>query len=148
MRMTSKGMWRSDFLGCGVSLFLVFILAGCVLHARLYNLSTGEVTPAEFTYGGSGRGKITAVLASGEKLHGEYITSARQSANWGSIYAAVYGSEGAAYGNSGSKSNQYGTAIVTGDRGTVMDCEYVTNSLVHGSGACTDNNGGRYKLIF
>lgn len=122
--------------------------AGCKLQARIYNLTTGEVTPAEFTYGGSGRGRIKAVMSSGEQFHGEYITAERQPANWGSIYAAVYGTEGASYGNSGSNSNQYGTAIVTGDKGTVMDCEYVTNSLVHGSGACTDNKSGRYKLIF
>jgi hypothetical protein len=129
-------------------MLIALFSVGCNLQARLYNLGTGEVTPATFTYGGSGRGKIDGVSPSGEKYHGEYITSARQPANWGSIYAAVYGTEGAAYGNSGSKSNQYGTAIVTGNKKTVLDCEYVTNSLVHGSGACTDNNGGRYKLIF
>jgi len=141
-------MARFSFL-IGFAL-VVLLSVGCTLHARLYNLDTGEVTPAVFTYGGSGRGKITAVKASGENFNGEYITSSRQPTNWGNIYAAVYGTEGAAYGNSGSKSNQYGTAIVTGDKGTVMDCEYVTdvNQLVHGSGACKDNKGGRYKLVF
>jgi len=141
-------MARFSFLA-GLGL-IVSLLGGCTLHARLYNLDTGEVTPAVFTYGGSGRGKIKAVNKAGESFNGEYITAARQPANWGNIYAAVYGSEGAAYGSSGSKSNQYGTAIVTGDKGTVMDCEYVTDTyaLVHGSGACKDNKGGRYKLIF
>ena len=142
---------RPNLRRAGVSLLALLatmVGIGCNLQARLYNLTTGEVTTARFTYGGSGRGKIQGTLSSTEQGHGEYITSARQPANWGSIYAAVYGSEGAAFGNSGSKSNQYGTAIVTGNKKTVLDCEYVTNSLVHGSGACTDNNGGRYKLIF
>lgn len=141
---------RAAYLLC----WLLFVTAtGCKFQGRLYNLDTGEITPAEFTYGGSGRGKINAVTAAGEQFHGEYISSASQPANWGNIYAAVYGSEGAAYGNSGSTTKSglftaYGTAIATGDKGTVIDCEYVTSSLVHGSGACKDNNGGRYKLIF
>ena len=86
-----------------VTLMIGAAVSGCIEHGRLYNLATGEVTCLTFTYGGSGRGKIAAVAASGEEFNGEYITSARQPANWGSIYAAVYGSEGAAYGNPGSK---------------------------------------------
>ncbi|MGB6201044.1 MAG: hypothetical protein WA871_09620 [Candidatus Acidiferrales bacterium] len=123
--------------------------AGCSLQARLYNLTTGEVTPATFTYGGSGRGKIRAVLASREQLKGEYVTFARAPLNWGSIYADVYGTAGAAYtSGTDQKSNQYGTAIVTGNEGFVADCEYVTSALIHGTGACKDKQGTLYKLMF
>jgi hypothetical protein len=81
----------------------------CTLHGRIYNLTTGEVTPVTISYSGSGRGKISAVIASsGEKISGEYLTFAHLPANWGSVYAEVYGTEGSAYtsGASLGKSNQ------------------------------------------
>jgi hypothetical protein len=56
-----------------LTFLLILVCAGCTLKARLYNLTIGEVTVATFTYGGSGRGKISAVLLSGEQLNGEYI---------------------------------------------------------------------------
>jgi hypothetical protein len=125
--------------------------AGCTLHGRIYNLTTGEVTPVTISYGGSGRGKISGFVASsGEKVSGEYITFAHVPVSWGSIYAKVYGTEGSAFtsGASLGKSNQYGTAVVTGDKGAVVDCEYVTTALTHGSGACVDKQGTLYKLMF
>lgn len=123
----------------------------CTIHGRIYNLTTGEVTPVDITYGGSGRGKISGVVpSSGEKVSGEYITFAHIPANWGSVYAKVYGTEGSAFTSSVShgNSNQYGTAVVTGSKGSVVDCEYVTTALTHGSGACTDKRGTLYKLMF
>jgi hypothetical protein len=134
-------------------LFSVLFETACTLHGRIYNLTTGEVTPVTFSYSGSGRGKISAVVASsGEKMNGEYLTFAHLPANWGSVYAKVYGTEGSAYtsGASLGKSNQYGTAVVTGDKGTVVDCEYVTRLALsaHGAGACADKNGTLYKLMF
>src|ERR1700684_1718524 len=123
-------------LALSATLLLVLLGAGCTLHARIYNLSTGEVTPATFTYGGSGRGKISAVLKSGEQLNGAYISFVHAPLNWGSVYADVYGAGGAAYPNgTDQRANQYGTAVVTGNQGFVADCEYVTTALVHGSGA-------------
>jgi hypothetical protein len=136
-----------------LSLALVIALLGvaCTLHGRIYNLTTGEVTPVTITYGGSGRGKISGVVtSSGETVSGEYITFAHVPVSWGSIYAKVYGTEGSAF-TSGAplgKSNQYGTAVVTGDKGLVVDCEYVTTALTHGSGACADKQGTLYKLMF
>ena len=132
-------------------LVAVTMLTGCTLHGRIYNLTTGEVTPVTISYGGSGRGKITGVLASsGEKISGEYLTYAHIPLNWGSVYAQVYGTGGSAYTNNAPQGSfiQYGTAVVTGDAGTVVDCEYVTSSLTHGSGACANKNGTLYKLMF
>jgi len=133
-------------------LLSVVFETACTLHGRIYNLTTGEVTPVTITYGGSGRGKISGVVASsGENMSGEYLTYAHLPVNWGSVYAKVYGNEGSAFtsGSSLGKSNQYGTAVVTGDKGSVVDCEYVTTALTHGSGACADNTDGTlYKLMF
>jgi hypothetical protein len=136
----------------GVVFLVGLSCAGCEQEGRLYNLTTGEVTPAKFTYSGSGKGKITALLPSGEQLKGEYVTFARMPANWGSTFAAVYGTAGTAYSGaaSGSKANQYGTAIVSGDRGFVGDCEYVVRGVFRGTGtgACKDKQGTLYKLMF
>lgn len=134
-----------------LALFIALFGAACTLHGRLYNLTTGEVTPVAITYSGSGRGKISGVVASsGEAVSGEYITFAHMPVNWGSIYAKVYGTEGSSFtsGASLGKSNQYGTAVATGDKGSVVDCEYVTTALAHGSGACADKQGTLYKLMF
>jgi hypothetical protein len=125
----------------GLVMFLVLFASGCTLHGNIYNLTTGEVTPLTISYSGSGKGKLSAVIiSSGEKVSGEYLTFAHLPANWGNIYAKVYGTEGSAYtaNSSAGKSNQYGTAVATGDKGSVVDCEYVTTALTHGSGACTD----------
>ena len=140
--VTSESWFTMKKRALACAILLTLIDLGCNLQARLYNLTTGEVTPATFTYGGSGRGKISAVLKSGEQLNGEYITFAHAPINWGSIYADVYGTAGAAYTNgSRQNSNQYGTAVVTGNQGFVADCEYVTTALAHGSGACKGKQG-------
>jgi hypothetical protein len=142
---------RGRSLGLCFSLLVIAFEAGCTLHGRLYNLTTGEVTPVTMTYGGTGRGKISANIASsGEKFSGEYVTLAHVPLNWGSIYAKVYGTQGSSFTGNASlgKSNQYGTAVVTGDKGSVVDCEYVTTALTHGSDACVDKQGTLYKLMF
>jgi hypothetical protein len=135
----------------GLLLLLTMFATGCTLHGRLYNLTTGEVTLITMTYSGSGHGRLSAVVASSkEKVDGEYLTFAHLPANWGNTYAKVYGTEGSAYtsGSSLGKVNQYGTAVATGDKGAVVDCEYVTSSLAHGTGACTDKQNTLYKLMF
>ena len=71
------------------SVMLALAYTGCEEKARLYNLTTGEVIPATFTWGGSGRGQINAVSKSGENLQGEYLTFAKPPVNWGNVYAAV-----------------------------------------------------------
>jgi len=53
-----------------------------------------------------------------------------------------------AYGSSDGRSNQYGMAVATGDKGGVVYCEYVTTMVAHGSGACVDSHGTLYNLIF
>jgi hypothetical protein len=135
-------------LMAGLALSVLLFQTACKEEGRLYNLVTGEVTIVTFTWVGSGKGTINAVLASGEKLSGEYLTFVRPPVNWGTIYAAVYGAGSS--GGETDRSNQYGTAVVSGDKGFVGDCEYVTRGVVsaHGSGACTDNQGTAYKLMF
>jgi hypothetical protein len=121
-------------------------LFGCTKHGHIYNLATGETTEVDFSYSGSGHGHLSATLASsGEVFKGEYTTTADATYGWGSIYSA---SGSASASTSTVSGKQYGTAVATGDKGTVIDCEYVTSMSLHGSGACKDNHGGKYKLMF
>lgn len=144
--------------GLALALLAGIFTAACTVHGRLYNLTTGEVTPVTVTYNGASPGRLTtgegkgriqaAVKSSGESITGEYTTFAHKPVNWGSTYAKVYGTEGSAFTSSEGKSNRYGTAVATGDKGTILDCEYVVTPFAHGAGACVDNRGTLYKLMF
>lgn len=127
---------------------LLVVLTGCTLKGRLYNLDTGEMTPIKFTYSGSGRGTITGTFASGESFSGDYVTFVRPPVNWGLIYGKVYGAFAWQNQQSGGSAQQYGTAVASGKAGFVADCEYVTASIAHGSGACIDKAGTKYKIMF
>lgn len=133
---------------------LVLLIFGCTRSARLYNLTTGEVVPVQFSYNGRGKGTLTALAASGEKFKGEYVTMPSGEVTWGSIYASVYGPNGSASGSGSTFSSrtdarQRGTAIATGDKGTIIQCEYFTSALNGGgAGGCKDNHGVLYKLMF
>lgn len=127
-----------------VMLSLCVSLSARTKQGRLYNLETGVQTPLTYTDSGKGRGTITATIA-GELLKGEYSTVASGTVGWG----AIYNSAGTATALATSISRkQEGTAILTGDKGTVIDCEYVTSPNGHGSGACKDNHGVKFKLMF
>jgi len=128
-----------------IILLVCTFLSSCTMHGHLYNLATGETTVVSFSYSGSGHGHLSATLASGEVFKGEYTTTADAAYGWGSIYSTG----GFATASTGTvNGKQYGTAVATGDKGTVIECEYVTSMSLHGSGACKDNHGGKYKLMF
>ncbi|MFC1531151.1 hypothetical protein ACFL5T_02790, partial [Gemmatimonadota bacterium] len=75
---------------------------------------------------------------------------------WGTVYARVWSADGfatgVATGTSVVKPDEYvGSAIATSDAGRVIQCEYVTNTSrtdPHGQGACVDNKGAVYKLMY
>jgi hypothetical protein len=142
--MHRKTQVRRSSLILSLSLLLV---AGCTMHGHLYNLASGEVTDVRFTYNGSGHGTISGQFNSGEKFHGDYTTFVHPPIGFGLIYGSVYGQF--AWGQAaGASSQQYGTAIASGDKGFVADCEYITQGLSHGAGACKAKDGSRYKIIW
>jgi hypothetical protein len=126
------------------------------LPARLYDLETAEVIQAKFIFSGTTKGNIYFSLPNGEKFQGEYSTIPSGSVSWGAIYSSVYGggmnASGHGSGIALNKSLKYhGSAIATGDKNTLIECEYVTNSSRYspqGFGACRDNRGKKYKLFF
>ena len=123
---------------------LLLMLCGCTKTARLYNLDTGEVSIVKYSDRGTGHGLISGQFKSGETFQGEYSTVAGGTMAWGSIYSSVYTPVGSASSTSTAFTNavegkQKGAGIITGDKGTILDCEYAVSALSgHGAGACKD----------
>jgi hypothetical protein len=116
---------------------------------RLYNLKTAEVAHGTFDFGATTTGRVTIPLTTGEVLRGEYSTAPEGTVTWGSIYGAVYAR--AAFSSNSVPLTLRGQAVVTGDRSTVVECEYVTNNAQdspQGHGACRDNRGNLYRVMF
>jgi hypothetical protein len=119
--------------------------------AHLYNLTDGTMTVLKFSRWRGDHGPLHGTMPSGESLTGEYSVTRGGSASWGSIYASVYSPEGSATGSANSTRlgvslRGEGTAILTGDKGTILNCEFISSG--HGFGACQDNHGVKYKLVF
>lgn len=132
--------------------FLLAFIIGCTKTARLYDLATGAVYPLQYQVAVSGHGKIFSIgMPSGEQFTGEYVVVTSGSSSWGSIYANVNGPRGNTSGNATQTSytvtGRRGTAIATGNKGTIINCEFIPTSN-GGTGACEDNHGAKYKLMF
>lgn len=108
-------------------------------QGKLYNLSTGQVTPVTYSYNGTGKGSIQFVV-DGKILKGEYLTLA-SAGTWGSIYGA--------YGGVVANTTQRGSAVAADGQGLVLQCEYTTDAFSGGgSGFCKDNNNVAYRVTF
>jgi hypothetical protein len=128
------------------SLLSLLLLYGCTKEAHLYDLTTGAQTLIRYSANGRGRGTLTGQLATRETLKGEYTTVVNAAVGWGSIYSGVYSATGTSVAVGGS---QRGSAVMTGDKGLVLNCEYISSAWNgHGTGACEDNHGTKYKLMF
>lgn len=128
-----------------LSLVLLASCAPSVLDARLYDVDGGEVLQVQFTYDGSGRGKILFV-GHDDRLEGEYVTifegSRATAMAWGGIFSRYYSV------NATEKALR-GTGVAASVMGTgwFLECEYVTNGP-NGQGVCKDNRGKFYRLLF
>jgi hypothetical protein len=131
--------------------FLVVILlhstqALAASKARLYNLDNGAVAVLEYkNKWWMGHGPISGTLPTGEIVQGEFSTVPASDTAWGTIYG-----QGTSAGVTTTRiSNaQRGSAVVSG-QGIVIQCEYIVSALsAHGSGYCTDNHQGKYKIMF
>jgi hypothetical protein len=140
---------------CRLSLLLLFLLplCACTKTGHLYNLTTGEMFTFSYSANGSGRGKITVPFMSAESLNGEYSIVTGGTVSWGNVYASVYSPAGSASGSANSvgvtaAGARRGAAILTGDKGSILDCEFVVGLGGHGTGACKDNHDTKYRMMF
>ena len=129
-----------------VAVSLTSTAAVAASKARLYNLDTGAVTVFEYkNKWWMGQGPISGTLPDGGKVEGEFSTVPASDTAWGTIYG-----QGTSAGVTTTRvSNaQRGSAVVSG-QGIVIQCEYIVSALsAHGSGYCTDNHEGKYKIMF
>ncbi len=122
-------------------------------EVRLYNIASGESFKVSAKSKGTGKGLMEGALPSGERLGGEYVVVQNASVGWGSVYGGGTGpsgySSGGATGTSITMRGQrYGSAILTGDKGTVLDCEFTVGVNAHGTGLCKDNHDAKYRMMF
>jgi hypothetical protein len=135
--------------------------------------------PVAFTWSGSGSGKITVTMPDGEVCVGRYFTSVERSSStsYGQSSGSYYGqgtssysgmydgnpyngttnSSMSGYSNSNSMGHSssgpnidYGRAVATGGKGTVITVNYQTSksSPTHGQGTGYDNKGNFYTIVF
>lgn len=159
-----------------IYIFITAILiSGCATTARVYPIegplaANPVVLKATYSYWGTGSGKIRLTMPDGELCEGEYTTvsdgftvsstssgGASLNTNGGVAttrgagvftvdqYASYWGSTYV----SGMKNKQCGQATLIGNKGTIMQIEYFTDTwTAHGFGLAKDNKGNIYKVHF
>jgi hypothetical protein len=144
-----------------VFLSLSFLLLGCaprqvqIIPVNVYNLDTSEILHGEFYWTGL-KGRATLVNSAGVKCEGEYLTqmdgysASGFSASWGSIYSWGLGAGGGITTTSTKASilpnTNIGSAILVCPDRNIIECEYVVNRDLHGSGFCKDKTETKYNL--
>lgn len=137
----------------GLILASVLIISGCKMKATMYPVSgplvdSGQAKPipVEYSWDGSGHGKITFYMPDGEVCQGEYTTIA--GVNLTTIF--TYDQFSSYYGSGFSTSSkQHGQAIAYGNSGTVLQAEYFVDAMTfHGYGLAKDNKNNMYKLMW
>ena len=149
-----------DKLAIATLALLLASTPGCstLLQAKVYQLNQGGgVMTAEFRVGSSGHGAAYFTHQDGEPFTGTYTSIG---------YSEYYSGVGLTLFNVGgtpvvgttpslatkSSSTQYGIATMMGNRGTLMECKYVTfirNPLLLSAnilGECKDSKSRDYRL--
>ena len=142
-----------------LSLLILLVLAcGCTKHARFYVVEgplveqNVGVIQARFVHNPfSPGGPIELTMPDGEVCKGEYTTlyGGGTSVGTGFGTGSVFGANAWAtqWGiASGSSYTNWGSATMLGNRGTVIQMEYLTGRK--GCGLAKDNKGNLYKVHF
>lgn len=127
------------------ALLIPMLLGGCTDSARVFPLDQASAavgTPKfEFVRQGLGRGPVTVTMPDGEILKGEYQVT--ENASVGVAFSGSRMATGMAYG-----SGRHTVANAVGDRGTIMNCDFVLDLGGHGSGLCqTSPQNAQYRVM-
>ncbi|MFZ1964782.1 MAG: hypothetical protein WAU78_15185 [Roseiarcus sp.] len=139
---------------------LIFSLGACAVarEPQLYPINDtanqSGVLDAKMLGHGEGHGTLEIVAPDGEKFQGEYSIVFGSSVGFRSILATSSGAAGSAT-TSGFSTNVaisgsgQGSAVLSGDRGTSIQCEFLNNNLTgHGYGGCQSSKGGLYRMVY
>lgn len=120
----------------------VLYVVGCAtiagpVQSRLYNLRDGSVIILTNERSTS-RGRITGIGPDGERFLGEYTFHTGDTFVNSSLGSGVV-----------TPGNLYGTGVIRGDKGTVIEEEfYASRTTGHGGGKAKDNKGNQYRIQF
>jgi hypothetical protein len=143
-----------------VAVALVFSLGACAVarEPHLYPINDAAnlngVLDAKMLGHGEGHGTLEIAAPDGEKFQGEYSIVFGSTVGFGSILATVAGAAGSATASGFSTNvaisgSGQGSAILSGDRGTSIQCEFLNNNLTgHGYGGCRSSKGGIYRMVY
>ena len=145
-----------------LAIALSFLIAGCgkgegqLVVASLHPLNHAPyagVLTATLSNFEDRNGKIVVSSATGEALAGEYAISLDEPPGFGSILA-LGGIRKACSGERGPTADTracgvgLGSASLSGDLGTTLDCEFLNAPGGSGWGACRSSRGTVYRLIY
>jgi hypothetical protein len=143
-------------------LFAAFImLSGCTVErtSHLYpNNNAADMTGVleGRIIGHDDHGTMDVSMPDGERLTGAYsiVPEGSVSVGFGSVFATVYGSHGAASAGGTTRAFAFpaggqGVASLFGPKGTTLECEFLNSKTTgHGYGACRSSDGGIYRLMY
>jgi hypothetical protein len=143
-----------------LSTVLLLTLAGCTVVRPVHLYPTGDssgtpgVAQGQIVGHGQGHGTAELTMPDGETMQGEYSIVFGGAVGFGNIFGTLYGSGGMASGSAMTTSYSIsgegqGSASLVGNRGTIMQCEFVNANMTgHGYGACRTAKGILYRMIY
>jgi hypothetical protein len=120
-------------------------ISGMTRKARIYNIESGAKLEIGFKFKFySGHGQIVGKGPTGNALEGEYSIGG-MNAGWGQIYSNGKTTTVTTVG----LTDRRGALFATDGSGFTIHCEFLTDATTtHGSGACKDNGGHIYQLMY
>lgn len=126
-----------------VTFFILIALTGCVHEIKLVNFSDGTTIIGEYNKASE---TVVITLPSGEMLKGGYVALSNATIGYGSLF---YGANVGSMLSVGAGGSSNGYALLTGDKGTVMEIIFSYSEWTsHGFGTAKTNKGAEYRVMF
>ena len=145
--MKSKVFFQLLFFCLTITIIIVGCATTKIVPVSLVNISNEEIIKTKFEFSGNDTGKISFQLPFGEHFNGEYHPVQHDDTEWGIIFNQVWSSSMISTGS--RKTSYRSSAVMVGDKGTILSCEYVTlYGRSENLGACRNNKNVTYRLTF
>jgi hypothetical protein len=124
-------------------ILILLVLIGCVREVKLVDFNDGTTIIGEYN---KATKTVTITLPSGEVLKGEYVALTNATIGYGSLF---YGANVGSMLSVGTGGSSNGYALLTGDKGTVMEIIFSYSEWTgHGFGTARTNKGTEYRVMF
>ena len=126
-----------------VSFLILLFLSACVHEVKFVNPNSGATIIGEYN---TANKIVQVTLPSGETLKGNYVALTNASIGFGSLF---YGANVGSMMSIGTGGSSSGYALLTGDKGTVMEIIFSYSEWTgHGFGIAKTNKGDEYRVMF